>query len=130
MDLDTPKLYERFFEVKKKPSTRQSGYIFGSGIPRILESYSQDSFRFSDNFLKIVLPASEEVFAEITQVSKQVTMQVEELLKVFSGEHTGQDLQERLELANRENFRQNYLHPAIEVVLVEMTIPDKPRRNN
>lgn len=99
----------------------------GSGIPRILESYSKDSFRFSDNFLRMVLPASEEVFAETTQVSKQVTTQVEELLKVFSGEHTRQDLQERLELANRENFRQNYLHPAVEVGLVEMTIPDKPK---
>lgn len=30
----------------------------GSGIPRILESYDKDCFKFSENFLRVVLPSS------------------------------------------------------------------------
>ena len=56
----------------------------------------------------------------------QVTTQVNELLKLFTGEHTRQVLQEKLKLANRENFRKNYLQPALDKELIELTIPDKP----
>jgi hypothetical protein len=37
-----------------------------------------------------------------------------------------QEIQSKLNLANRENFRLNYLKPALEQGLIEMTIPDKP----
>ena len=103
----------------------------GSGIPRILEYYDKSCFRFSDNFLRMVLPSAEAVHSGTTQVTTQVamqvTMQVEELLKAFAGEHSRQELQEKLELVNRENFRINYLVPAIEDGFVELTIPDKPK---
>jgi hypothetical protein len=36
-------------------------------------------------------------------------------------------LQNHLELSDRENFRINYLVPAIENDFVELTIPDKPK---
>lgn len=49
------------------------------------------------------------------QATMQVTTQVEELLKIFTGEHTRQDLQDKLNLANRENFRKNYLQPALDI---------------
>jgi len=58
----------------------------GSGIPRILSSYSKDCFQFSDNFLRMTFPAAE-------QVTPQVTPQVQELLNLFDGEHKRQDLQ-------------------------------------
>jgi len=61
------------------------------------------------------------------QVTMQVTTQVEALIKIFSGEHTRQDLQDKLNLANRENFRQNYLQPSLDEGLIELTIPDKPK---
>lgn len=60
------------------------------------------------------------------QATMQVTTQVEELLKIFTGEHTRQDLQDKLNLANRENFRKNYLQPALDNGLIELTIPEKP----
>jgi ATP-dependent DNA helicase RecG len=53
-------------------------------------------------------------------------MQVEELIKIFTGEHTRQDLQDKLNLANRDNFRINYLQPALDEKLIELTIPEKP----
>ena len=37
-----------------------------------------------------------------------------------------QEIQNQLNLSDRENFRQNYLKPALEFGFIEMTIPDKP----
>ena len=37
-----------------------------------------------------------------------------------------QELQELLGLNHREHFRANYLKPALDLGLIEMTIPDKP----
>ena len=45
----------------------------GAGIPRILESYSKECFCFSDNFLRMVFPAADDVYRETPQVTPQVT---------------------------------------------------------
>ena len=37
---------------------------------------------------------------------------------------------ERLGLKAKEGFRRNYLRPAIELDLIRMTIPDKPKSRN
>lgn len=103
----------------------------GSGIPRILEAYSKECFRFSDNFLRMIFPAGDEVYRETPQVSPQVTPQVTpqvwDLLIVFEGEESRIELQKSLGLVDRKNFRINYLNPALEEGLVELTIPDKPK---
>ena len=105
----------------------------GSGIPRILEHYDKDCFHFSDNFLRMVLPSAESVYATEQVPTKypasipQVTPQVRELLNAFNSEHNRTELQNHLGLTDRKNFRINYLVPAIENDLVELTIPDKPR---
>lgn len=36
------------------------------------------------------------------------------------------ELQEQLNLADREHFRRSYLKPALEYGVIEMTKPDKP----
>jgi hypothetical protein len=53
-------------------------------------------------------------------------VQVEELVKILDKEMNRQEIQSKLNLANRENFRLNYLKPALEQGFIEMTIPDKP----
>ena len=73
----------------------------GSGVPRILESYSKDSFCFSENFLQMVFPASEEVFDK----TSNETLQVQGLLNLINGEDSRSDLQYHLGLSDRENFR-------------------------
>jgi hypothetical protein len=79
----------------------------------------------------MVFPAAEPLTDQVTgqvagQDTVQVTTQVEELLKILVTAMDRQEIQERLNLANRENFRLNYLKPALDAGLVEMTIPNKP----
>lgn len=127
---------EDFFEGLSLPRNKELMRVYkdlgmveqlGSGVPRILQAYSKDSFKFSENYLRMIFPASEKNTTQATmQVTTQVPTQVEELLKVFTGEHTRQNLQDKLNLANRENFRKNYLQPALDNGLIELTIPEKP----
>ena len=44
--------------------------------------------------------------------------------------YTANRIMEMLGIKSKETFRKNYLHPAIEMGLVQMTIPDKPRSRN
>lgn len=44
--------------------------------------------------------------------------------------YTSNKLMEKLGLKSKDGFRRNYLHPAMELNLVQMTIPDKPRSRN
>lgn len=39
----------------------------GSGVPRILEHYERSCFHFSDNFLRMVFPATETVTSQSTE---------------------------------------------------------------
>ena len=87
----------------------------GSGVPRILRSYGKECFKFTENFLRMIFPATE-----------QVTAQVKELIEILSKEMDRQEIQDILGLSHRENFRLKYLKPALEQGFIEMTIPDKP----
>jgi hypothetical protein len=70
---------------------------------------------FTENFLRLTSP-----------ITEQVTEQVRELVHVLDKEMDRQEIQDKLGLWHRENFRQNYLKPALEQGFVEMTLPDKP----
>ena len=60
-------------------------------------------------------------------LTEHVTAQVEELINILDGEMSRPELQAALKLSHRENFRVNYLMPALKHNLIEMTIPDKPK---
>ena len=61
------------------------------------------------------------------QVREQVTDQVERLMSALGGETLfTKELLERLGLKHRPTFSNNYLRPALELGLIEMTVPDKP----
>lgn len=95
----------------------------GSSVPRILESYGKECFRFMGNFIRMTFPASEVITPQITP---QVTPQLERLLVVFKGEHNRRELQDFLGLSDRKNFRENYLNPAIEAGLVVLVDSNNP----
>ena len=104
----------------------------GSGIPRILTSYGRECFRFTENFLRMTFPATVQVTAQDTaqvtlQDAQQVTLQVKELVKILDNEMDRTEMQNKLGLSHRENFRLNYLKPALEQGFIDMTIPDKPK---
>lgn len=94
-----------------------------------------DSVGCADPVIGFLLGAIHDALHEIastsgtdaTVPSKQVGMLLSALGRdVLSGN----ELMQRLGLKSRAAFRQNYLLPAIENELVEMTIPDKPNSRN
>lgn len=127
-----------FFEGFSVPRNKELMRIYkdldlveqlGSGVPRILEHYGKECFYFSDNFLRMVFPSkqTDQVTDQVTvQVTDQVTDQVENLLSVMDKEYSTSELMELLNLSHRGYFRTNILQEAIELGLVELTIPDKP----
>jgi len=78
---------DEFFEGFSVPRNKELIRIFkdldlveqlGSGIPRILKAYSQDSFQFSENFLRITMFSLESIsFTEqVVEQTEHVTEQV------------------------------------------------------
>jgi Fic family protein len=62
------------------------------------------------------------------QVTGQVTDQVKALLNIMADgrQHAASDLMKKLKLSHRQSFRKLYLHAALSLGWIEMTIPDKP----
>ena len=88
--------------------------------------HSADSGKFVEFLLKAIYDALCEI-ADTEQVTVQVTVQVENLLKLMDNqEYSTKELMELLKLKHRPSFRDKYLLPALELGYVEMTIPDKP----
>ncbi len=55
---------------------------------------------------------------------------VRHLVLVMNGEQARDEIQQALSLKSRDHFRKNYLSPALEEQLIEMTIPDQPKNRN
>lgn len=74
----------------------------------------------------------DEISVQISKDSEQLSEYVKKLLDVMEYDipYTRLALMEKLELKSNEGFRRNYLHPAIELNLVRMTIPEKPNSRN
>lgn len=88
--------------------------------------HSADSGKFVEFLLKAIYDALCEI-AGTEQVTVQVTEQVERLLEVIGDrEYSTKELMGLLGLKHRPTFRNNYLLPALELGMIEMTIPDKP----
>ena len=60
-----------------------------------------------------------------------VSEQVKALLNCLGNDELSiSQLMERLGLSHRPTFRKNYLRPALDAGLIEMTVPDKPNSRN
>ncbi len=125
---------EEFFDGVSIPRNRELMRVYrdlelveqlGSGVPRILESYGRECFRFMDNFIRMSFPALEAVTLQVTE---QVTEQVLKLLSVAgSTGHTSAELMAMIGIKHRPTFLYTYLQPALDRGVLEMTIPDKPK---
>ena len=100
---------------------------YGTGFVRIRE--------FLRSYPEVTLAVEEKgdfFWAELrlatTQVTAQVTEQVTRLLQVIGNQPTGRrELQAAIGLTHREHFRKEYLQPALQAGVIEMTKPDNPR---
>lgn len=74
----------------------------------------------------------DEISVQLCDESEYLSEPVKRLLEVMEYDvpYTSKALMEKLELKSKEGFRRNYLHPAMELNLVRMTIPDKPNSRN
>jgi predicted HTH transcriptional regulator len=66
-----------------------------------------------------------------TQLPAQSYNQIKKLLLALKdGEKSPADLRSILNIKHRPTFRSNYLHPALDAELIEMTMPKKPSSPN
>lgn len=93
-----------------------------------------DSSTFVGLMLEIIL----DTLKEITVVGKaeadgteKLSTSVQKLMDALGDEEfSATEIMDKLGLSHRPTFRKNYLNPAIDQGLIEMTIPDKPSSRN
>ncbi len=74
----------------------------------------------------------DDISIQVSEKNEYLPELVQKLLEIMEYDvpYASSDLMEKLGLKAREGFRRNYLHPAIEMNLIRMTIPDKPNSRN
>ena len=90
----------------------------------------------SNVFIEFMLKMFDEILDEVLDTSSDVIINsniyVSKLLDVmdFNIPLSANDIMSKLEIKSKENFRDNYLNPAINAGLVSLTLPDKPTSKN
>ena len=116
----------------------------GSGIPRILNAYGENCFKFTDNFIRITFPVSVQVSVQADNVdhasdhaSVQVSEQVKSLIiSLEEGEMSVGEILKVYKLVYKQvykshwYFKKHFIVPAIQENLVEMIHPDVPNHPN
>lgn len=74
----------------------------------------------------------DDISAQVSEKNEYLPETVQKLLAIMEYDvpYTSNALMEKLGLKAREGFRRNYLHPAIEMNLIQMTVPDKLNSRN
>ncbi len=151
MGMTIEKLNEKHRSMPVNPTLAYpvylAGYIeqLGTGTTDLIQRCENKGLRRpefkQDNDFEITLwrPAKEynnqagdQVSTQVTgQVAGQVTGQVKKLIEVVRGDtKTREEIMTLLKLKGRDNFRNNYLVPAIEAGFLAMCYPDKPNSSN
>ena len=106
---------------------RQEEYYMALGI----SDKNSDSSVLVEYMLQAILDALRETSRSdqvSDQVNDQVNDQVKKLIKVMDKKVlSAVEIMERLGLVHKATFRKNYLNPALELNVIERTIPDKPK---
>ncbi len=87
---------------------------------------------FIEFMLKQVDMVFDDISKQISEDTEQITEYVKKLLSAMEMDtsYTATCLMKKLGLKSKETFRKNYLNPAMELNLVEMTVPENPRSRN
>ncbi|MDY2946152.1 MAG: Fic family protein [Lachnospiraceae bacterium] len=93
-----------------------------------------DSNAFVELMLEIILDTLKETSVVGNAESDEPNMlspSIRKLMEALGNEElSAVEIMERLGISHRPTFRKNYLNPALEQRLIEMTIPDKPNSRN
>lgn len=87
-------------------------------------------------FIEFVLAQIDKILDEIpiqiSEDNEQLSEYIKRLLEVMEYDipYTSNVLMDKLGLKSKEGFRRNYLRPAIDMNLIQMTIPNKPNSKN
>lgn len=147
MGWTTEKLKQLHSSVPANPLLAEplylAGYIerMGTGTSDIIQKslaagLAEPQFIQAEDFKSIIyrsgtVQVKEQATPQDTpQDTPQVTMQVEQLIIAIDGTQSRDELQEKLDLKDREHFRKSYLNEALKLELIEMSIPDKPNSKN
>lgn len=90
----------------------------------------------SDRFIQFMLEQIDKILSEfIKQLSindENISEYVKKLLDVmeYDTPYTLATLMQLLELKSKETIRRHYIHPALKLNLIQMTLPDKPQSRN
>lgn len=90
----------------------------------------------SNSFILFMLERIDEILETlVTQTGEyegHLSEYVKRLLDVMEYDvpYTANGIMEKLGLKSKETFRKHYMHPALELDLVQMTIPEKPNSKN
>jgi len=106
---------------------------WGRGIERLLEACQEahtpvPELRYEDTALWVefrFLP--EHTVSATPKITGEVTGEVERLVLALEGPMSRVQIQQAVGLRHEDHFRANYLIPALQSGLVEMTIPDRPK---
>ena len=91
-----------------------------------------ESTGFIEFMLSQIDKILDDISSQISGKNEYLSESVQKLLEIMEYDipYTSSALMEKLGLKAKEGFRRNYLHPAIEMNLIRMTIPDKPNSRN
>ena len=91
-----------------------------------------ESTLFIEFMLSQIDKILDDVSAQVSADNEQLSEYLKRLLEVMEYDvpYTSNTLMDKLGLKSKEGFRRNYLHPAIDMNLIRMTIPDKPNSRN
>lgn len=81
--------------------------------------------------LEIINKAIQELISDTAAHQKHLNTQISALLGVIEPyPQTATELMQKLSLKSKDSFRKNYILPALEAGLIQMTQPDKPTSKN
>lgn len=87
---------------------------------------------FIQFMLKQIDKILNEIIEQISVADENISEYVKRLLDVMEYDvpYTLATLMELLELRSKETIRRHYIHPALKLGLIQMTLPDKPQSRN
>ena len=90
----------------------------------------------SNLFIEFILEQIDQILDDVIVQVNKTNIETSEYVKrlisrmEYDIPYTANEIMKQLGLKSKETFRKNYINPAIELGLVQMTIPDKPNSKN